>query len=56
VVDDDATALYGAAVVNGVTVLVDSVLETVEVAAAAVAELKEGLATAQIGWQGYDGL
>ena len=48
-VDDDTTVLYGAAVVDGVTVLVDSVLETVEVATAAVTELKEGLATAQIG-------
>lgn len=55
-IDDDATVLYGATVVDGVTVLVDSVLETVEVATAAVAELKEGLAIAQIGWQGYDGL
>ena len=54
--DDGATVLDGAAVLRGVTVLVDSVLEAVEVATAVVVELKEGLATAQIGWQGYDGL
>ena len=53
---DDDTVLDGATVVNGMTVLVDSLLETVEVATAVVFELKEGLATAQTGWQGYDGL
>jgi len=53
---DGATVLDGAAVVDSVTVLVDSVLEIVEVVTAVVVEFKEGLSTAQIGWQGYDGL
>lgn len=51
-----AVLVHDATVLDGVTVLVDSVLQTVEVAAAVVVEFKEGLATAQIGWQGYDGL
>ena len=41
--------VHDATVLDGVTVLVDSVLQTVEVAAAVVVEFKEGLATAQIG-------
>ena len=48
--------VHDVTVLDGVTVLVDSVLRTVEVATAAVVEFKEELATAQIGWQGYDGL